>query len=290
MKVLLFGSTGKVGSELADRLPKDGHNVVALTRKDGDLSNPFIADKLIELDNPEVVINATAFNGLEACAKEPELAFTINSAAVAHMAIACSKINALFIHLSTDYVFTGHPDKRRLTEEDPVKPCGIYGFTKRAGEEAALAFNSKTLVLRLSSIYGRTFSGPIDAIRQAKEGKGTQDNPILVLHQICCPTSARVVADAIAKVLLKIAFLGRGDNLYGIYHLATTEPVWKKRFSESILIQWSEFKSLYTVCEGTLPIARPIHTALDSSKFISVFGYDLPTWRQDFAATLPFIK
>src|SRR5271166_1000242 len=286
MRILIFGRNGKVGSELFVRLLKDGHRVDAITRIDGDLSNPFIADQRIEDYKPEVVINATAYNGLEACVKDPELAFTINSAVPAHMAVACRKIGALFIHFSTDYVFGGNIEGVSLIEDVLKRPWGIYGFTKSAGEDAALALNNKTLVFRLSSIYGRSFSGPIDAVNQVRQGKGTPDNPVMVLHQECCPTSARLVADAIAHVLSEHR---QWEDLHGVYHLSTSTSVWKKHFSE-YLLRTTTYATPNIVQEGTLAILRPIRSVMNVYKFTNTFNYALPGWKKDLNDTLPLIK
>ena len=260
MKIIIFGVSGRVGSELSIKLREVGHDVRALTRKDAELTNPYTAVWFIEHHKPDVVINATAYNGLEQCQADPLKAYTINTTVPAIMAMACKTVGALFIHFSTDYVFSGSHDKLPLTEMYPTEPCGLYGRTKLNGEQSALLFNDKTLIFRLSSIYGRVPGGPIDALVQARNGKGSITNPIMVLHQYCAPTSARLVANAVAYAIKSEI------SEYGIYNIATLGGIWKKDFSERIL-KYVFPHETYHVHEGNLPVSRPIYTQLDVGKF-----------------------
>ena len=285
-KILLFGPTGKVGSELLSRLQRDAHHVIACPRQAADLTSPTAIHDAILKHSPDVVINAAAYNGMEACERDTQIADAVNTVAPALMASAARKVDAAFIHYSTDYVFSGDPFG--LSEESPIAPSGYYGWTKHQGEIAVSHSSDDYLIFRLSTIYGRAFAGPLDPVSQVRQGRGTRDQPIGILHQRCAPTSARLVADATAYVL---ATTSREDlrRRAGIYHLATREGVWRADFVPAILDMVCGADPERQFATITLPIPRPVHSVLLTGKFERMFGYPLPDWRVDFGATLPVI-
>lgn len=278
MNITLVGPTGRVGSELFDVL-KHKHSVNVITRIDCDLNEPEKVGRLIRIRKPHVVINAAAYNGMEPCDKDPMMALEINAIAPAIMAAACKDIGARFIHYSTDYVFSGH--ETGLYENTPTKPSGRYGWSKLKGEEMVSVVGDRWLIFRLSSIYGRSYSGPIDPINQVLQGKGTKENPIKVLHQFCAPTSAREVAIATQHVIEGY------PTVTGLFHLATSEGVWKKDFAKYIIHR--VFNKDFVVEEGTLPVPRPVYTQLISDKFETTFKLGLRHWESDFEQMLKYL-
>lgn len=284
MNVLLFGSTGRVGSEIVERLRVDGHNVLGLNRRQADfLSEADKPDDWILRREPDIVINCVAMNGMEACAAEPVIAEMINGNAPLHMAKMCRSLEIPMIHFSSDYVFSGSHNQAPLLETFPVDPCGAYGESKLRGEAVA-RWADRNLVFRLSSIYGRRWEGPVDVVRQATSGK----RPVKVLRQFCAPTSARTVANAIAQVLRVAA--GRWEDYGGIYHLATSEGIWKKDFARAVLEQVLAEHESIEIVEGELDIPRPIHSFLCCHKFEEAFSYKLPSWSEDLDIALPLME
>lgn len=288
MHIMVFGINGKVGSELIERLTTD--HITGLTRADADLSQPLSAAKWIATQRPDVVINCAAMNGMESVAKNPHLAFLINAAAPAVMAHECAQVGALFIHYSTDYVFNGSREEESIEETWTPHPTGVYGWTKRAGEDAVTTCGDAYYIFRLSTIYGRQFAGPLDPITQAAKGAGTLSNPIKVIRQFCAPTSARLVADATAHAIKAVSREGWREAR-GIYHLATREGAWRHDF-----VAWALAAAKVAIerplafKDAKLPLPRPLHSFLCSDKFQARFGYKLPTWREDLAATLPLME
>lgn len=220
---------------------------------------------------------------MEACQANPLQALEVNCTAPAIMADAAKKVGALFIHFSTDYVFSG--DEAGLYEDTQTNPSGLYGLSKLRGEEMVKICGESYLIIRLSSIYGRTFGGPTDPINQALDGKGlSRNNPIKVLRQLCAPTSARLVAEAVKHVI----DTDQTKLFADVYHFATSEAVWKKNFSEAILQMWKYRDQGWVVEEGTLPVARPVYTVLKSKSFGEIFDFPIPNWREDFKKTMDF--
>lgn len=288
MKVLIFGATGRLGAALRLRLTHAGYEVTALSHADCPVNNPHLTYSRIMRDQPEVVINATAKNGLEACMARVDQAIEVNTLAPAAMARAALELNALLIHYSTDYVFSG--DRMGLAEDTPTNPCGVYGYTKLWGEQAVHQVGGRHYIFRLSSLYGTDLAGMLGPIKQVQEGKGaSEDNPVKVLDQYCAPTSVFFVADATVEVLKSFEEAVAGPPPpYGVYHMATTEAVWKLDFTAEMLRE--VFGRDLIVRVGELAIPRPRLTQLLCSRLLDIFPTITPmTWREDLKGVLPFI-
>jgi len=134
--VLVTGAGGQLGWEL-QRCDRPELRLAALARKDLDVTRPDEVRRVLDQVRPRVVINAAAYTAVDRAESEPEAAFLINRDAAALLAEECRRRDIRLLHVSTDFVFDGtrgHPYK----PDDPANPLGVYGRSKRAGEEAVL--------------------------------------------------------------------------------------------------------------------------------------------------------
>ena len=151
MRIVVLGSRGQLGRDLLPRLPGD---VIPLTRAEIDLAQPQSLLEQLATLKPDLVINCAAYNLVDKAETEPDLAWRVNAIGVRDLARASQTIGARFVHFSTDYVF-GLDSKRNipLGEESLPGPVSVYGASKLAGEQLALAANPQTLVIRTCGLY-----------------------------------------------------------------------------------------------------------------------------------------
>ncbi len=187
MRLLVTGATGQVGSELACSLTALG-DVVALDRRQCDLSQPERLPGLIRKIKPDVIVNAAADTAVDEAEDEPARAMTVNGAAAGALARQARKTGALLVHYSSDYVFDGFKDGP-YNEDDPPNPLSIYGHSKLAGETAIRDAGGAWLILRTGWVYsgarGRNILRTI--LRVLRERHELQ----LVADQIGVPSSRR---------------------------------------------------------------------------------------------------
>src|ERR1700684_2623057 len=127
-RILLIGSSGQVGHELAGMLTRVG-GVVIPDRATFDLSRPSDVARIIQDAQPRIIVNAAAYTAVDLAEKEPEKARAINTDAPAAMAAEAAKLNAILVHYSTDYVFDGSKESP-YAEDDSTNPLNVYGETK----------------------------------------------------------------------------------------------------------------------------------------------------------------
>lgn len=271
-KVLIFGANGRVGKKLFSTFYRDDKfDVATSVRADCDLTDASAIEATIDMHRPQVIINAAACNGPEVCADNPRRAFAINAQAPLVMAVAAKQRGALFVHYSTDYVFSD--SLQTLDESCRPSPVNLYGASKLAGERAIYAVDPYHLVFRLSSVYADDLSGPLDPIKQHNRGAGTAENPIKVLKQLCTPISARLAA-YLTRHAVEVTLKGSLRARSGLYHMTPGAAVWKVDFAQAVMEIYAPSPQAPHIVEGTLREPRPTALGLSGAKFCNTFNID----------------
>lgn len=280
MKLLVFGHSGQVGTELRALAGANLH-ITALARADVDLTDPAACAAAIEAHAPDAVINAAAYTAVDKAESEEALVHLINAQAPAAMARACAARDIPFVSISTDYVFSGAGDAP-WHPHDPTDPQGVYGRTKREGEIAIAAAGGRFAILRTSwvvSAHGNNFVKTMLRL-------GTERNALtIVADQIGGPTGAAEIAHAcitIAQTLVS------EPHKAGIYHFAGTPDTSWAGFARAI------FDQAVITCDVTdipssdypTPAKRPLNSRLDCSATQAAFGIPRPGWRGSLAQIL----
>jgi dTDP-4-dehydrorhamnose reductase len=296
MRLMVTGSGGQVGWELDRRLAALG-NVVALDRRQCDLSRPDQLAKLISDLEPDVIVNAAAYTAVDDAEREEMLATTVNGTAVGIMAQEARRTGALLVHYSTDYVFDGLKDGA-YTEEDPPHPLNAYGRSKLKGETAIRDAGGSYLILRTSWVYsarGRNFLRTI--LRLAREREELR----IVDDQIGAPTSAAQIAQATA-VAIGTAVRERAEGRFasGLFHLTASGATSWHGFAAAIL-EGATRHRLLAPCrlprlvpvaseEYPRPAARPKNSRLAGDRLKRRFGIALPCWKEGLSLCLDEIR
>ena len=162
MKIIITGSKGQLGRSIRDLSP--GYPELAIVFTDVeelDISDSAEVNHFFEQETPALVINCAAYTAVDKAEKEVVLADKINHLAVANLALACKKIGARLIHVSTDYLFDGTKSSP-YHEKDIVRPQSVYGITKLGGETAILQSRIPSIIIRMITAGEQT--GKIDAM------------------------------------------------------------------------------------------------------------------------------
>lgn len=284
MKILLLGSNGQVGFELARSLLPLGE-VIALNRSQADLTNLENLRATMQAICPDVIVNAAAYTAVDKAKSERELAFLINAQAVEVLAQEAKKLNALLIHYSTDYVFDGTKTTPYF-ENDVTNPLNIYGESKLAGELAIQKSDVDYLIFRTTWVFaarGQNFVNSI--LRLAAE----REELNIVADQIGAPTWARLIADTTAHCLFQ-AQSERNAKIFesGIFNLTNSgENSWFG-FAEKI-VEFARSKNMelknhvinpIPTSAYPTPAKRPANSRLNTEKLSQRFHVKMPLWEE----------
>ncbi|HEX3893796.1 MAG TPA: dTDP-4-dehydrorhamnose reductase [Terracidiphilus sp.] len=289
-RILILGSTGQLGQELQRSFLHAG-SVVAVGRAKADFANPEQIAALVRENAPDIILNAAAYTAVDRAESEPELAMTVNARTPERLAEEASRLGALLVHYSTDYVFDG--SKAGPWEEtDTTKPVNVYGATKRAGEQAMTKVGGKFLIFRTSWVYGphgKNFL--LTMLRLGRE----RDHLEIVDDQIGAPTTSIELADATHAIVdgVLAGKFGATAEWSGIYHMTCGGAVsWcgfaKAIFerSGSLLGGKSPAVSPIPTSAYPTPARRPQNSVLSNEKLFTRFGLRLAPWPDALDAAL----
>lgn len=171
MKVLVAGADGMVGRAVVEHCAARGDEVMAHNRRSLDITDKWAVSETFKNESPDIVINCAAWTDVDGCESDTERAFAVNSYAVETLALNSRRARALFVTISTDYVFDGSKEGFYTQRDDP-HPTSVYGAAKLEGERRAQAASARTVVVRSGWIFGsggRNFLSTI--IERARRGE-----------------------------------------------------------------------------------------------------------------------
>ncbi len=224
---------GFLGAKIVDIFRQKGIDAqgTSLEKNRGfllDITDKNMVDKFFSSNKPKNAVLCASFPDVDLCDALPEKARKINVEGTKNVADACKKNNARLAFISTDYVFDG--EKGNYSETDKPNPIQVYGKTKLEAEKAVLQ-NSKNLVMRVSSLYGKsrvekkTFEQHIiQSLSHEKTVKAAVD-------QTTCPTLIDDVALAI--------FLLWEKNESGLFHATGSEAITRFDFALKVAEKFS---------------------------------------------------
>jgi dTDP-4-dehydrorhamnose reductase len=278
MRIVITGSAGMLGLDVAGAAADAGHAIVRLARSELDVTDPVAVTAALASARADVVVNCAAWTDVDGAEGASDAALAVNGSGAGHVAQAAAEAGAWTIHISSDYVFDG--DKRRpYVESDPVGPRSVYGGSKLAGERAvARAAPDRHTIVRSSWLFGA--GGPCfpaTILRLAAE----RDELTVVEDQIGCPT----FTGHLAQALIELAG-GSGQPPTGVVHVSGAGQCSWYEFAQEIVARSGEECVIKpgTTADLARPAPRPAFSVLGTERGAET--PELPDWRDGLAEFL----
>ncbi len=219
-RIIIFGGNGNLGTDLVKEFVRAGDAVIAVTRRDCDVTVAEDVQKFLAAHPADIVINATAYNAVDLAESEPgrSAAMKLNEEAPGILAREAKKIGAKFLHVSSDYVFSG--DAESIHDEDTIPaPVNVYGESKLAGEVSVRKEHDAAYIVRTSRLFGVQGSSADckpSFVTLIIQRAFTKPSIALVDEEFACPTYTADLAVAIRQLF---------DEAYpsGTYHLVNED-------------------------------------------------------------------
>ena len=285
MNILVTGANGQLGNEMriVTKNSNDNYIFTDVNQVEGvettylDITDLDAIRKMVSENSVKIIVNCAAWTNVDACETDEKLAVLaekLNAEAPKNLAIAMQEAGGLLIHVSTDYVFGQEPYNTPCSPNQQGTPTGVYGQTKKQGEDNILASGCEYIILRTAWLYsefGKNFCKTMLNLTATKSALK------VVFDQCGTPTYAYDLAAAIYDIITNRKYEGKS----GIYH-----------YSNEGVTSWYDFTQMiakiagHTDCdiqpcyssEYPSPVKRPSYSVLDKKTFKDTFGISVPYW------------
>lgn len=204
-----------VGRALVDRCVINGDEVIAYDKTALDISDTDRVDTAVISVQPEVVINCAAWTDVDGCENDPQRSDQVNAIGPENLARASRHVGALFITISTDYVFDGYKEGF-YTQRDNPNPLSVYARSKLEGERRAQYQHSRTMVVRTGFVFGlggkNFLSTVVDRCRGGERIKAIGDVWSTPTYASDLAARLREFADLDLPGLFHVVNTGAGTN------------------------------------------------------------------------------
>jgi dTDP-4-dehydrorhamnose reductase len=268
VRVIVIGSAGQLGSDLVAAFREDRADVIPLTRKELDITQPSALRTALAQYRPEVIVNCSVYHPVDDCETRPDLSFAVNATAVRELGLAARECGAAVVHFSSDYVFDGELG-RPYREEDSPNPRSVFGVSKVAGEQLLRTVLPRHFIVRTSGLYGVAGS-------RVKKGNfvetmlrlGGRDGHVQVVDDL---RMAQTYTGNLAKQTLALI---RTEN-YGTYHASDHGDYSWYEFAQKIFEYAGMRVEMTPVSWRDMPAVamRPRYSVLENHR-LSALGLD----------------
>ena len=273
MKIALIGADGQLGSDLLEVLSNT--ELIPLFYPDFDVTDKERMNQKLESIKPDIIINTSAFNDVDASEERIKEAFEVNAFAVRDLASISLRCGSALVHFSSDYVFDGRK-KHPYHESDRSNPINVYGVSKLAGECFLQNILKRHFIIRTSGLYGEAgckgkgYNFVDLMVQKAVENEDVK----IVDDQYMTPTWTFELAERIRDLLDK--------RKYGLYHMSSEGKCTWFEFADkifSLLGKRPHVKPVDTESYGALA-KRPLYSVLENRALKEIGMRDFSNWEE----------
>jgi UDP-glucuronate 4-epimerase len=167
MRYIVTGAAGFIGSQLAQALLEEGHDVVGVdcftdyydpaekeeNARGLDVRRSDLAEESLDLSDVDGVFHLAAQAGVRSFGEVFPLYVRRNLIATQRVLEACVHANVRLVLASSSSVY-GEAEAYPTPEDTQLRPISPYGITKLACEQLAYAYRADAVVLRYFTVYG----------------------------------------------------------------------------------------------------------------------------------------
>lgn len=284
MNILVTGADGQLGRMLAkassmsadeyiytDVRPDAERGILGL-----DITDSAAVESFLSAGNIDVIVNCASYTAVDKAEEDAEKADLINNMAVASLAECARRHDAVLIHISSDYVFDGKASVP-YTEESPLSPLSVYGKTKADSEKAVIGSGCRHIIFRTSWLYcleGKNF------VKRILEKSAESPQLKVIFDQVGTPTYAPDLAGMIFHIIEN-----RMLDKTGLYNYSNEGVCSWYDFAHEICLQSGHLCDVLPCHTDDYPrvAARPHYSVLDKTKVKSMFGIEIPHWKDSLA-------
>ncbi|MEQ9440973.1 MAG: SDR family oxidoreductase, partial [Cyclobacteriaceae bacterium] len=239
---------------------------------------------IVHLVRPDIIIHTAAMTNVDYCEQHQDACWEVNVQSVVHLLHAAEAYNSFFVHLSTDFIFSG--DQRHLSEEAIPNPVNFYGQSKLQAEHFVQQSRVEYAILRTALVFGIVPAMSRSNIVLWVKNSLDAQKPIQVVNdQYRTPT--------LAEDLAMGCYLIVQQRATGIYNISGGEVLTPYQMALIIAEFFELDQSLITRTDASgfsQPARRPLETGLIIDKARTTLGYQPHSFRESLEIISPQIS
>ncbi|HVU46955.1 MAG TPA: dTDP-4-dehydrorhamnose reductase [Terracidiphilus sp.] len=282
MKIAVVGANGQLGSDIVSVFGEHGDNVVEITHAEVELANTELVRSCIGNSGAQMVINTAAMHNVERCEQQPDQAFAVNAIGARNLALVTREMDAVLVHISTDYVFDGAKSEPYVEEDAPL-PLNVYGNSKLAGECFVRTLHPKHFVLRTSAIYGKRpcrAKGGLNFVELMLKLGRERGRVRVVNDEFVSPTPTIAIARQVAAL--------KDCKEYGLYHATAEGSCSWHQYAKEIFATAGLAVEVDIADSSEFPakVPRPRYSVLENRRLKAIGLNVFPSWETGLAEYL----
>jgi len=270
MKILITGANGQLGHDVVKECVARNISHKGVDLNDFDITDESAVLEAFALYNPTVVVHCAAYTAVDKAEDEPEVCNKINVDGTRNIALACKKLGAKMLYISTDYVFAGDGE-HSYQPSDSTAPISVYGKSKLGGERVVQELLENYFIVRISWAFGENGNNFVKTmLRLGKE----RDSLNVVCDQVGSPTYTADLAPLLCEIAL--------SDKFGIYHATNEGTCSWAEFAQEIFRQAELSVNVNPIPTSEYPTkaTRPLNSRLDKTCLVEAGFNPLPHWAE----------
>jgi dTDP-4-dehydrorhamnose reductase len=271
MKYLITGRNGQLAREFIRTFEEQSIDFIAPDEAHLDITVSRKVKDVVDEYRPDVIINCAAYNLVDKAEQDKSTALAVNAIGPQNLAQAANAHKAVLVHFGSDYVFDGTKEHGLYVEDDSVNPVNEYGKSKLAGEQLVLESNNRSLVLRLSWVFG---PGKQNFLFKLREWTKNSEYLKIACDEFSVPTHTVTVVDVTLKALTQ--------GLSGRYHLTNSGYCSRYEWARMALNRMGVKKFIRPVSMDSFNLLakRPKFSAMSNGRIESILNVTIPSWEE----------
>ena len=284
MKILLIGTSGKLGFEIYKILKKDKKNDIVhngIRRKKFNLSYKNNLSKLLT-NKINLVINCTALTDVNYCEENKKKCYDVNCKIVKNIFEIKKekKLNFWSILFSTDQIYNS---KIKSKETEKLKLLNYYSKSKSIMEK--FGSNNSTLIFR-TNFFGKNKKNKLSFSSWIYLSYLQKKKISLAKDVIFNPLHITTISKIIKKIVKDKIFFD------GIYNLGASTSISKAQFAIYLMkkLKIKNFQYSLKKMNQIVNVKRPLNMSMNINKFVRKFKISLPSIKEEINKEIKFIK
>ncbi len=270
-KIIITGSSGKLGNHLVNSLSND-FKIFHFGRKKRkfDLTKKKRFENYILKIKPDFIINCAAITDIETCEFKKKHTEKVNVGIVKNLIDTKNRFNLSFklIQISTDQMYDS---SNVIKNHENQKSVINNNYTRQKLQAERISLKNNSIILR-TNFFGFSHSGNNQTFTDWLYTEASRNSYIKLFNDVKFnPLSLITLSEIIKKIIKK-----NNKKIYGIYNLGSKSGLSKEKFALKFLKKFKKLNYKSVSVNSVLKVKRSKNMIMNINKIQKKLNIKLP--------------